>query len=33
MNTLQRNFTVLMICLCGVMVFLAVLSLSIASSH
>ena len=31
MEHLQRNFTMLVITLCGVMVFLAVLSMSIAN--
>jgi hypothetical protein len=29
-NTLQRNFTMLVVALCGVMVFLAVLAMSLA---
>jgi len=33
MTTLQRNFTLLMICLCGVMVFLGVLAITLANNH
>jgi hypothetical protein len=33
MENLQRNFTMLVITLCGVMVFLAVLSMSIAGGQ
>jgi hypothetical protein len=32
-NTLQRNFTLLVLGLCAVMILLAVLSLGIAGAH